>query len=116
MSAAAFAAMTALEVVLFGEAFVAFGRIIEIFAFDWFIFVILVEHSYKFINFRGMFLIVSQYLIPKGYRGMTLFPFVLLRNRNEKDYLVLLNHERIHLRQQLELLVFPFFVWYGIDY
>ena len=102
MSAAAFAAMTAFEVVLFGEAFVAFWREIEIFAFYWFIFVILVEHSYKFINFKGMFLIVSQYLIPKGYRGMTLFPFVLLRDRNDKDFLVLVNHERIHLRQQLE--------------
>jgi len=27
-----------------------------------------------------------------------------------------MNHERIHLRQQLELLVLPFFVWYGLDY
>ena len=31
-------------------------------------------------------------------------------------YLVLMNHERIHLRQQIELLVLPFFVLYGLDY
>lgn len=63
-----------------------------------------------------MFLIVSKYLIPKGYRGMTVFPFVFLRNRNDKKHLVLMNHERIHLRQQAELLVLPFFVWYGLDF
>ena len=45
-----------------------------------------------------------------------MFPFVLVRYRNAQDYLVLMNHERIHLRQQLELLVLPFFVIYGLDY
>ncbi len=63
-----------------------------------------------------MLLIINKYLIPKGYRGMTVFPFVFLSNRNEVDFSILLNHERIHLRQQLELLVLPFFVWYGIDF
>ena len=63
-----------------------------------------------------MILLVSKYLIPKGFRGMTLFPFVVVRERNAQDYLVLMNHERIHLRQQLELLVLPFFVMYGLDY
>ncbi len=27
-----------------------------------------------------------------------------------------MNHERIHLRQQLELLVLPFYIWYGVEY
>jgi hypothetical protein len=63
-----------------------------------------------------MILIVSKYLIPKGFRGLTVFPFVVVRYRNAQDYLVLMNHERIHLRQQLELLVLPFFVIYGLDY
>ena len=63
-----------------------------------------------------MILIVSKYLIPKGFRGITVFPFVVVRDRNAQDYLVLMNHERIHLRQQLELLVLPFFVLYGLDY
>lgn len=26
--------------------------------------------------------------------------------------MILLNHERIHIRQQLELLVIPFYIWY----
>ncbi len=63
-----------------------------------------------------MILLVSKYLIPKGFRGMTLFPFVVVRERNVQDYLILMNHERIHLRQQLELFVLPFFVMYGLDY
>ena len=28
----------------------------------------------------------------------------------------MLNHERIHLRQQAELLVVFFYVWYGLEY
>ena len=63
-----------------------------------------------------MILIVSKYLIPKGYRGLTVFPFVILRQPEGKSDLVLLNHERIHLRQQLELLVVFFFVWYGVEF
>lgn len=63
-----------------------------------------------------MLLIVNKYLIPKGYRGMTVFPFVFLADKTDADFLVLVNHERIHLRQQKELLVLAFFVWYGIDY
>ena len=29
---------------------------------------------------------------------------------------VLLNHETIHLKQQLELLIIPFYLWYGIEF
>ena len=63
-----------------------------------------------------MFLIVSKYLIPKGYRGLTLFPFVIIRDLLDKENKVLLNHERIHIRQQLELLILPFFVLYFLEY
>jgi hypothetical protein len=63
-----------------------------------------------------MILIVSKYLIPRGFQGLTVFPFVVVRDRKAQDYLVLMNHEHIHLRQQLELLVLPFFVIYVLDY
>lgn len=63
-----------------------------------------------------MILIVSKYLIPKGYRGLTVFPFVFLKSANSKSDLVLINHEKIHLRQQLELLILPFFIWYGLEF
>ncbi len=63
-----------------------------------------------------MFLIVSKYLIPKGYRGMALYPFVIIRYRMDKENRVLVNHEKIHVRQQLELLIVPFFILYFLEY
>lgn len=63
-----------------------------------------------------MFLIVTKYLIPKGYRGLALFPFVFVKYRLDKENLVFVNHERIHLRQQLELLIIPFFIWYFLEF
>ena len=49
-------------------------------------------------------------------RGMALFPFILLKRKSDLDNPVLLNHERIHLRQQLELLIVPFYLFYLINY
>jgi hypothetical protein len=63
-----------------------------------------------------MLIIVSKYLIPKGYRGLTIFPFVVLGSKSDLHDKVLLNHEKIHIRQQLELLIVPFFVWYGLEF
>lgn len=63
-----------------------------------------------------MFLIVSKYLVPKGYNGLTIFPFVMIRDDFDKDNKVLINHEKIHIKQQLQLLVLPFFVWYMMEF
>lgn len=63
-----------------------------------------------------MFLIVAKYLIPKGYRGMAVFPFVILKYDTDKQNAVFVHHEKIHLRQQLELLVIPFYVFYVLEY
>jgi hypothetical protein len=45
MSATTFAAMPSLQMKFFGKTFVTFGRVIKIFPFDGFVFVILVEHG-----------------------------------------------------------------------
>lgn len=63
-----------------------------------------------------MFLIVAKYLIPKGYRGMALFPFVLVKYDFDKANGTFVNHEKIHLRQQIELLIIPFFIWYIFEF
>jgi hypothetical protein len=63
-----------------------------------------------------MFLVATKYLIPKGYRGMAIFPFVFVKHTLDKENEVFLNHERIHLRQQLELLVILFFIWYFLEF
>lgn len=46
--------------------------------------------------------------------GIALWPFVLVRTKTPT--LVLLNHERIHLRQQIEMLVLFFYVWYLVEW
>ena len=63
-----------------------------------------------------MILIVSKYLIPKRFKAIALFPFILIRDNFETNNLVLINHEKIHLRQQLELLIIPFYALYFIDF
>lgn len=47
---------------------------------------------------------------------MALFPFILLRDKRMKDNHILINHERIHLRQQAEMFVLPFYLWYVTEY
>ena len=63
-----------------------------------------------------MFVIVVKYLIPNGYRGLTVFPFVFIKYAFDSENKVLINHEKIHIRQQMELLVLPFFLWYFVEY
>ncbi|WP_111685412.1 hypothetical protein [Winogradskyella tangerina] len=59
---------------------------------------------------------ISKYLVPKGYVGLTIFPFMFLKHKRLKADEVLINHEKIHLRQQMELLVIPFFIIYGFEF
>ena len=63
-----------------------------------------------------MIVVTAKHLIPKGYTGMAIFPFIILRDTADKNNAMLINHERIHLRQQLELLILPFFLWYFAEY
>ncbi|UFH56769.1 hypothetical protein [Spirosoma sp. KNUC1025] len=49
-----------------------------------------------------------------GPDGMALFPFILVRHPNPGP--ALLNHERIHLRQQVELGIVLFYLWYVLEY
>ncbi|WP_431137186.1 hypothetical protein [Psychroserpens mesophilus] len=61
-------------------------------------------------------ILISKYLVPKGYVGITCFPFIFLRDRCLKADSNLVNHEKIHLRQQLELLIVPFYFWYVVEF
>lgn len=48
--------------------------------------------------------------------GMAIFPFVLIKYQELKSDRQIMNHELIHLRQQMELLIIPFFILYLINY
>lgn len=63
-----------------------------------------------------MILLENRFLLRKKFTGKTLWPFIILRNKELKQNKVFINHERIHIRQQQELLALPFYVWYVLEY
>ena len=64
-------------------------------------------------------IIIRNSRIPKllswviNIRAITLFPFIIIKDEGDET---LINHESIHIKQQLELLVVGFYLWYLIDY
>ena len=48
--------------------------------------------------------------------AIALYPFCLIQHKKYKGHLQLLNHERIHFRQQIELLIIPFYFFYLLHY
>lgn len=48
--------------------------------------------------------------------GMAIFPFVFLKHSEHSLDRQIMNHEFIHLRQQLELLIVPFYILYLLNY
>lgn len=63
-----------------------------------------------------MILVCKTLLKNTKINGITLFPFILLKKKEFKEDKILINHERIHLRQQLELLIVFFYIWYAVEY
>lgn len=56
-----------------------------------------------------------EFILKMNIRAITIFPFIILRSDANPDA-VLINHEKIHLRQQLELFIIPFYFWYLLEY
>lgn len=52
----------------------------------------------------------------KRVTAMALWPFIILRDKSFKADTRVMNHERIHHRQQLELLILPYYIWYFLEY
>lgn len=50
----------------------------------------------------------------KTWVGITLFPFIFIESKH-KGNLRLINHEKIHIKQQIELLVIPFYIIYFLN-
>lgn len=73
----------------------------------------IVKYSDKFLDSISWFMKIG---------GITLWPFIVLRERyNSSDYYKrlaerIINHESIHIKQQQEMLVISFYVWYGIEW
>lgn len=63
-------------------------------------------------QFKGIFIVIKRLHV----HGITIFPFVFVRNKNLVNDQVFKNHEQIHLAQQIELLIFPFYLLYLMHY
>lgn len=58
---------------------------------------------------------IFKYLVPNGYAAIALYPFIIFK---KKEYVTpsRVRHERTHLKQQLELLIVLFYLWYVIEF
>lgn len=65
-----------------------------------------------------MLRIIYNNIIPvKNFTALTLLPFIFVRSSYKgKLSTVIENHEKIHLRQQAEMLVIFFLIWYVVEY
>jgi len=61
-------------------------------------------------------IIFSKYLFHSSFNALAVWPFIFLKNKNLIYDDVLINHERIHLQQQKEMLWLLFFVWYFLEF
>lgn len=61
-------------------------------------------------------IIVSDKLVKEGFMAITIFPFIILNNKEFKKNKTLIRHETTHIKQQIEMLVVPFYIWYGIEF
>ncbi len=57
-------------------------------------------------------ILIFKHFFYKNYVGLSLWPFIILKNDDLKDDIVLINHEKIHLKQQQELLIVFFYILY----
>lgn len=48
--------------------------------------------------------------------GIAIFPFIILNDKRLKNNHTLINHEKIHLRQQLEMGIILFYLWYLAEF
>ena len=60
--------------------------------------------------------LIIPYIFPSTFNALAVWPFIILKEPGLKGDAILLHHERIHLRQQLELLWIFFFIIYLTEF
>ncbi|MBT8298202.1 MAG: hypothetical protein KJO52_07690 [Maribacter sp.] len=61
-------------------------------------------------------ILIFKHFFYKNYVGLSLWPFIFLKSDSLKEDIILINHERIHLEQQKELLIVAFYVFYILEW
>ena len=64
-------------------------------------------YNEKILNLFSIFMYVG---------GLTLYPFIILRKRYKNGNEIIKNHEMIHIKQQIELLIIGFYILYILEY
>lgn len=73
----------------------------------------IIKYSDKFLDRVGLFMRIG---------GITLWPFIILREIYDasppwrRKAARIINHESIHIKQQEEMLILPFYVWYILEW
>lgn len=70
-------------------------------------------------HFKGILLhspLFFEYFAHSSVQGITLYPFILVRHKSSLQDKLLIHHEQIHIQQQAELLVIPFYILYLSNY
>lgn len=116
MFAAAFAAVAAFQMILFGKYPVALLVIIKVLVLFDFSSAHELNAIARKLYLCAMIIVCRALLKNTKISAITLFPFIILRKEESRQNQVLINHEKIHLRQQLELLIIFFYMWYVIEY
>ena len=60
--------------------------------------------------------LIIPFIFPSTFNALAVWPFIILREPALRGDSVLIHHERIHLRQQLELLWVFFFIIYLAEF
>lgn len=73
----------------------------------------IIKYSDKFLDRVGLFMKIG---------GITLWPFIILREIYDasppwrRKAARIINHESIHIKQQEEMLILPFYIWYVTEW
>jgi hypothetical protein len=116
---AALAAIASFQVVGFGEDDVSFLAVVKILGIK---FIIVKLHDWLLYENRwlittgGFMILVIPFIFPSTFNALAIWPFIILRERDLRGDQVLLHHERIHLKQQMELLWIFFFLLYFAEF
>ena len=56
------------------------------------------------------------FVLGPGVIGITLAPFGIYLKEDHTGNKVTVNHESIHWKQQMEILIIPFYIWYLLEW
>lgn len=74
---------------------------------------VIVSFFIKFEEKKARVFIVKGIKLPK-ITGIAIWPFIIVKTKMPGK--IIINHEKIHLRQQVEMLVIPFYIWYILEW